>query len=291
MPKQLSDSLLTRSSTGLYGLLIALYPQSFRHEYGPHMAQVFRDCCRETYRKDGPLGMVSLWAFTLLDLFKSVVEEHMHKETAMSKANFVRLSGWGLVVAGLSHALGIFASTGQSFLWRNLGVRYATSDSVVAVLVVGSAVLLVTGVLGLFLRYQDQIDRGGKITLMGGMVFGILNALVSLPLLLTESDLVWTLWFSSFLLMFLSLTVLGLLALGKGWMKRREELALLACAAWPVAGIVVIVLEQIFPPWQIPFTEAIAGTAAVINAAALIVLGYSLQANFVVEAAPTGSAS
>jgi hypothetical protein len=63
-------------STSLYGLLLATYPSGFRHEYGPYMAQVFRDSTLRSYRLDGLPGLLDLWIHTIIDYFKSVVEEH-----------------------------------------------------------------------------------------------------------------------------------------------------------------------------------------------------------------------
>jgi hypothetical protein len=57
------------------------------------MVQVFRDCCLRSYRLHGLPGMLNLWIHTLLDYFKSVVEEYMQKGIHMSKSTFIRLSG------------------------------------------------------------------------------------------------------------------------------------------------------------------------------------------------------
>jgi hypothetical protein len=62
-----SDPALVTFSALTYRLLLMFYPTRFRREYGPHMAQVFRDCCLKTYRQYGPPGMLSLWALTLFD--------------------------------------------------------------------------------------------------------------------------------------------------------------------------------------------------------------------------------
>ena len=60
-----------RLSVRLYrGLLIA-YPAAFRRTYGPDMAQVFRDCCRDSTRRVGGAGLLALWSHTLGDLATS----------------------------------------------------------------------------------------------------------------------------------------------------------------------------------------------------------------------------
>ena len=45
MKNKSSDPSPVAFSISLYGMLLAAYPSGFRHEYGMHMAQVFRDCC------------------------------------------------------------------------------------------------------------------------------------------------------------------------------------------------------------------------------------------------------
>lgn len=70
-------------SVRLYRLLLAAYPAEFRQEYGPHMAQVFRDRCRDAQRGQGGRGSVRLaglarvWMETMLDLARTAPEEHL----------------------------------------------------------------------------------------------------------------------------------------------------------------------------------------------------------------------
>ncbi len=89
-------------SISLYDVLLAAYPTGFRHAYGPHMAQVFRDCCLRSYSQGGLPGMLNLWTLILLDYTKSVVEEHLQKGFHMSKSTFIRMSGWSLVLGAIT---------------------------------------------------------------------------------------------------------------------------------------------------------------------------------------------
>jgi hypothetical protein len=102
MLKTSTESGLVTLSTTAYRLLLTFYPSRFRREYGPDMAQVFRDCCLKTYRQSGLPGMLSLWALTLFDWFKTVLEEQLNRDTEMTRTKFVRLSGWGMVLAAVS---------------------------------------------------------------------------------------------------------------------------------------------------------------------------------------------
>jgi hypothetical protein len=69
-------------SNRLYRLLLAAYPAEFRHEYGAHMAQVFRDRCREEQGRrrgvGGSAGLARVWMETILDLARTAPEEHLH---------------------------------------------------------------------------------------------------------------------------------------------------------------------------------------------------------------------
>jgi len=66
-------------SQRIYRLLLRCYPQEFRREYGPHMVQLFRDCCRSAAVRDGRAGLCRLWLRVLLDLIRTAPEEHLQK--------------------------------------------------------------------------------------------------------------------------------------------------------------------------------------------------------------------
>ena len=123
MFKTTSDPGLVTLSTSTYRLLLTFYPTRFRRAYGSHMAQVFRDCCLKTYRQSGPPGMLALWALTLFDWFKTVIEEQMNRGTAMTQQKLIRLSGWGMVLAAISLLLTFLpdASQIQEDLFRMFG--------------------------------------------------------------------------------------------------------------------------------------------------------------------------
>jgi len=66
-------------SERLYGALLYLYPKKFRAAYGQQMHLTFRDACWVAYRRNGAGGLVVLWLPTLLDLFKSALEEQVRR--------------------------------------------------------------------------------------------------------------------------------------------------------------------------------------------------------------------
>ena len=64
-------------SVRIYRCLLAVYPAGFRHEYGPLMVQLFQDCYRAAYRRQGGLGVGLLWGQTMRDLPPTALREHL----------------------------------------------------------------------------------------------------------------------------------------------------------------------------------------------------------------------
>lgn len=101
-------------STQFYCALLILYPRPFRDEYGPHMAQVFRDCCRDAYRQSEMIGLLWLWISTLGDLMITALEERLANHGG--PANAIHKIGIGLA-AGL--AGGAVAGLGARLAMRS----------------------------------------------------------------------------------------------------------------------------------------------------------------------------
>jgi hypothetical protein len=117
------------------------------------MAEVFRDCCLRAFRRGGPNGMARLWLVTLLDLMHSVLEQHLQKETFMSKSHAIKLSGWAFMLG----SFGFLALNNDS-----MAVSFAG-------LVFGSILLLV-GMLGLRAGYGDRVGGFGRSMLLVGVL-------------------------------------------------------------------------------------------------------------------------
>ena len=81
-------------SERFYGALLYLYPKKFRAAYGQQMRLTFRDACQVAHHRNGMGGLLALWLPTLLDLFKSALEERARQgEITMSKARLIALAG------------------------------------------------------------------------------------------------------------------------------------------------------------------------------------------------------
>ncbi len=64
-------------SAKLYHRLLAAYPKTHRRKYGPAMAQLFRDQCRDAWSGGHGWGLIRLWLRVLPDLVKTSVLEHL----------------------------------------------------------------------------------------------------------------------------------------------------------------------------------------------------------------------
>jgi capsular polysaccharide biosynthesis protein len=71
------DSKAVALSVRLFEHLLAAYPKNHRREYGPAMAQLFRDQCRDAWRDRRGWGLTGLWLRVLPDLVKTSVLEHI----------------------------------------------------------------------------------------------------------------------------------------------------------------------------------------------------------------------
>jgi hypothetical protein len=219
-------------SISFYSMLLATYPSGFRHDYGPHMAQVFRDYCLRSYRLDGLPGMLNLWTLTLLDYFKSVVEEHLQKGIHMSKSTFIRLSGWSFVLGAFTFLVVTLISirdvpeyNPNNFFSRpiDLYLEYA-----VAILAPISLFLLLVGMIGLYLRYGDETNSFGKFSLIMGIIGGIITLGAVIALFSTESSWSWGAWLVGTFLYYLGLVLFGFVAVRDNLLPRLNALPIIA---------------------------------------------------------------
>lgn len=66
-----------RTSERIYRMLLRAYPAAYRRQYGPLMAQAFRDLAREAYRHPGLASLARLWMNTLTDVATTAAVEHV----------------------------------------------------------------------------------------------------------------------------------------------------------------------------------------------------------------------
>jgi hypothetical protein len=270
-------------SVAFYRILLALYPKDFRDEYGPHMVQVFQDMSLRAYRQHGSDGVFRLWAITLFDLLKSVVEEHLQKETNMNKSTFIRISGWSLVLAGIAFIM-VFSSW---YLEENNPLLHIDKTtyftvSYVSGLYVGPF-LLAVGLLGLRTRYSEVIGSIGKAALLFGAVIGLVISLIGMigtPI----NDNLWDMLIYGPAVSMFFLAVSGIQGLSSKPLPRWNGLPILAGIVVPAMLVIVygLGIETSFD-W---FTAV--GLA--IQFLAMIVLGFILQGDAPQEEASMATA-
>jgi hypothetical protein len=242
-----TEPRLVALSLTAYRLLLAFYPTHFRREYGSHMAQVFRDNCRRSYRQSGPPGMLALWALTLFDWFKSVIEEQLNRETNMIRAKWIRSSGWGLMVGPFA----LFAGLGDPVQYRSLldnlfgmpadhrrlnAYRFV-SETVPTFLILVGLSLILFGFWGLSSHYRQKVGRFGRLCLR----LLVINAGVTAAggvLSLTGTEMWWITFILGFFATYILLGAFGIAALKDRPLPRWNTLPLVTGIIF--SGIVVI---------------------------------------------------
>ena len=137
-------------SQKLFDLMLVAYPREFRREYGPQMAQVFRDCCRA--RAHGTRAGLDLWLRTLIDLLVSAPREHLHTFRKDNSA----MNNWQRNLISLGACLAIVVVA--FFL-----LSYGRSHEVASILFFGRTLdaLVTAGVVGnliIFLLRMSRLD-------------------------------------------------------------------------------------------------------------------------------------
>jgi hypothetical protein len=183
------DAIL-RVSERLYRALLVAYPREFRDAYGPQMAQVFRDSCRETVVQADIGGLVLLWARTLWDLLSTAIAERSDREAGgtlvipfVSSPRMVWLGGVSFVLAGVL-GLASIVLMDLSLAYPDEPIGNALSDydqgasrysPFIVLLHPVLSELLGTlaglfGAIGLVGLYALVAGRAGRIGLWGGLL-------------------------------------------------------------------------------------------------------------------------
>jgi hypothetical protein len=290
----MSEGTTTRNDPGLvalsaaaYRLLLLAYPARFRGEYGTHMAQAFRDCCLRAMRLDGPPGMLRLWSLTLADWLKSVIEQHLLKGVHMSKARFIRISGWALILGAAALLLATVAAAAVSPASSQYDARYRPTDSffqaVQGILFPTAVVLITVGLAGLYVRYSAESGRLGRLGLTLGILGGVATFALMLSLFMSENgNPLWSAMMLSIAVMFGGLALFGIDTLGSRVLPRRGYLPILAGFGFPTVVITSLVYEAITGR-SLEMSDIITAAIFLVTALALLALGQILRSE-VVEA-------
>jgi len=267
-------------SIKVYRALLVAYPTKFQQEYGPHMVQVFCDCCLRTVRQSGMSGMVRLWTVTLFDLAQSIVSEHLQKEIEMKKEmkpEDIRKAGWMLIWGAIAFVLGAFAGILgeiQPFLWIVS----------ILLLILVSLPLLVVGILAIRNRYSEKVGGFGKNILLIGAILGPIASVIGILTMVIDSDF-WTNWINPWTghaVLLACLALFGVVALLKQPLPRGNALPIIAGLWYPIALYIPDVFGNVSGDLM-----SIANYAFLaMQGVALAALGYILKSDVPEEMTP-----
>jgi hypothetical protein len=126
-------------SQRIFQVSLLAYPREFRREYGPHMAQLFRDCHRDEHRDHGALGVGRLWVHTFFDIARTAPAEQLDN---LGRKNSI-MNNLRRDVLALVGAIAIIVI---AFLL----LSYGRKNEVSSILMFGSALdaLVTAGIIG-----------------------------------------------------------------------------------------------------------------------------------------------
>jgi hypothetical protein len=221
-------------SDQIYNLLLFVYPAPFRREYGIHMAQLFRDECRDTLRQSGLGGMIFLWFKILADLVKTALAEHIWEVFHMPIEKLLRGSGLAAILAG---ALWILLF---SFDFNIVSEPGAGTLFIVILL------LFAYGLAGLYRRVPKHMaTRFSFLIVFAGI---LLTAAGGLSVMLMAPASWWLLFISGFFVFGFGLVLVGIVTLVTGILSPWDFLPMLIGAL--LFGF-VISGDEPTPPLQI----------------------------------------
>jgi hypothetical protein len=149
-------------SERLYAALLYLYPKTFRAAYGRQMRQTFRDASRVAYGQNGAGGLLALWVPTLLDLFRTALEERARQgELAMSRARLIGVAGPLTILVG---SMWVAASIG-GFVFQTVLFGEEAFLAFVAIPFFLSFAPMLFALIGTRLRFHQDASGLGRLGL------------------------------------------------------------------------------------------------------------------------------
>jgi hypothetical protein len=272
---------LIRFSVQVYRMLLYFYPSAFRRDYGDLMVQVFGDHARVVTRQRGLKGLLTWWARTMLDTAQAAIEEHTQRGTDMSKAMFVKLSGWAFVSGGLMMFIGWWASSRPEYSPYNFLSRWydQVANVIAEPMILLSVGLISLGMMGLIVRYGKASSSTGRFFLYFGAISGGISFITWLSFLVgldLSGEVGWLVFMYCWAFLFTGLALWGIECLRSRLLPRGNALPLLAgigVSFFVFGGVIYELVTGNW--WEAPgFVNVIVFPLTLV---ALVGLGYVLQ--------------
>lgn len=113
--------------------MLLAYPLEFRREYGPHMAQLFRDCYRTELRLQRLCGLPRMWLHVLVDLATTAPKERLQ---TLGKGVYIVKALRNLIVAIIIYAL-VLMVTGTFLVKMQAHLPFAAGSFIDAFVAIG----------------------------------------------------------------------------------------------------------------------------------------------------------
>jgi hypothetical protein len=275
------DPPAIKLSVKVYQVLLVAYPIKFQQEYGPHMSQVFRDCCLRVFEQERAIGLLKLWAITLLDFVQSVISEHAQKEILMRKEDreeITHLGGWALMLGGITFFLFFLGIYLENNVDDPLGWLSSFIEASLMIFFVITPILLMVGILGLRIRYGEEVGSFGKTILLLGAIAG--PAMDILGYIIAAYELVdWGvfLFISASTVPLVCIALFGVAALRSKPLPRWNILPLLTGLWYPVSFFAFFYIQATTEEWPVLFSSILDQVLILIQSVPLFLLGYVLQ--------------
>ena len=200
----------------------------------------------------------------------------------MTKEKFIRLSGWGLVLAAVTLVAGFGIGGGETSYSDPLGGRDGFYEYSQLILIPASMLMFTIGMIGLRARYSQGSSRLGNTGLTIAIAGGGAAFLTSIPLFalwVVYEGVWWVVWISSMFALFTGLFLFGIDTDRKKPMPRWNAVPLLTGIWFPILGLMAILLNLLGVDstsgngdflWIISLIFVVIGT---------MVLGYLLQSD------------